>query len=80
VVVNSNFKIRNAGPAASVDGIVIADFRGDPQLAANFSQRVVTIDYRVGGVDDEGTTNGMARLEVYFCGQFASEPRCKNAH
>jgi hypothetical protein len=143
LVVNSNFKIRNAGPAASVGGIVIADFRGDTslkllvaggegtaiplpggqepygkckienqnpfrfvtvtcpyadfppkkdiplkmtwvvkvdqQLAANFSQRVATVDYRVGGVDDEGTLNANARLEIYFCGKFASEPGCKNA-
>jgi hypothetical protein len=39
----------------------------------------VTVDYRVGGVDDEGTVNGMARLEIVFCGQFATDPGCKNA-
>src|SRR5581483_5724918 len=143
VAVNSSFKIRNAGPAASVDGVVIADFKAAPSLklfvaggkgsplpapggeapygeckidnvnpfryvtvtcpytdfppardiplkvtwvvrldnplASNFSQRVATVDYRVGGVDDDGTTNALARLEVYFCGQFASHPGCKNA-
>lgn len=143
VAVNSNLRVRNAGPAASVEGSMILDFRGDTslrllvaggegsplpapggdppfgtctidnpnpfryftvtcpyrdfppnrdailkvtwivrvddQLASNFSQRTVILDYRIGGIDDDRTVNGMARLELVFCGQFASDPGCAAA-
>jgi hypothetical protein len=48
-------------------------------LAVNFSQDTAVLSWRVGGVDDEGTVNGMARLEIVLCGPNASDPGCKNA-
>ena len=141
LVIKSNLKMRNAGPAASIDGKMIVDVTagsslrmlvgsggpvGEPSgpapfgkcetvvqnpfhfatvtcpyrdfppkrevlikipwilkvaenLAVNFSQDKATLSWRVGGIDDDGTVNGLATLEIVFCGRFASDPGCAGA-
>jgi hypothetical protein len=66
-------------PGREAQATILWTVQLDSSLPANFTQRTVTASWSVGGIADDGSSNGEAGLRVIFCGPAAVDPGCKNA-